>query len=102
MGWFESQIEERERSDSMKLEASLRALSDAVTGKRSSGGMNMIAQAKSALEAVLGYYGAKAAEPPRGVGDDRGARALRVARKRPQQGERGFDVHAHRLSRARD
>lgn len=71
MGWFESQIEERERSDSMKLEASLRALSDAVTGKRSSGGMNMIAQAKSALEAVLGYYGAKAAEPPRGMDDVR-------------------------------
>ena len=62
MGWFESQIEERERSDAAKLEASLRALCDAVTGKDTSSGVDMVAQASSALAAVLGYYGAKPAE----------------------------------------
>ncbi len=69
MGWFESQIEERERSDAAKLEASLRALCDAVTGKGTSSGVDMVAQASSALAAVLGYYGAKPAEPPRGMED---------------------------------
>lgn len=69
MGWFESQIEERERSDAAKLEASLRALCDAVTGKDTSSGVDMVAQASSALAAVLGYYGAKPAEPPRGMED---------------------------------
>ena len=69
MGWFESQIEERERADAVKLEASLRALSDAVTGKRAADGVDAVSQAKSAVAAVLGYYGAKPSDPPRGVTD---------------------------------
>lgn len=71
MGWFESQIVERERADSAKLEASLRALSDAVTGRRTSEGTDAAAQAKSAIASVLRYYGATAAEPPRGMDDIR-------------------------------
>lgn len=61
MGWFESQIEERRRSDEQLLEESLRAISDAVAGKaRSCGsGSGSGAAAQAALEAVLAYYGAK-------------------------------------------
>lgn len=69
VGWFESQIEERERADAAKLEASLRALSDAVTGERTAEGIDAVSQAKSAVAAVLGYYGAKPSDPPRGVTD---------------------------------
>lgn len=64
MGWFESQIEERERADAARLEASLRALSDAVTGKRSARGTDGIELAKDALTAVLRYYGASPAKTP--------------------------------------
>ncbi|MDO4849787.1 MAG: ATP-binding cassette domain-containing protein [Coriobacteriia bacterium] len=59
MGWFESQIEERQRSDEQLLEESLRAISDAVAGKARAGGPDAAAQAQAALEAVLAYYGAK-------------------------------------------
>lgn len=69
MGWFESQIEERERADAAKLDVALRALSDAVTGKRTADAADALAQANSAIAAVIGYYGAKAADPPRGMKD---------------------------------
>ncbi len=71
MGWFESQVEERKRSDAARLDVALRRLSDAVTGKRTAEGGDELSQAKSAMAAVLGYYGAKASEPPRGMSDMR-------------------------------
>ena len=69
MGWFESQIKERERADAAKLDVALRSLSDAVTGKRTAESGNAVALANSAIAAAIGYYGARAAEPPRGMDD---------------------------------
>ena len=57
MDWLENQIEARERGDARMLEESLRAISNAITGKASNGGTDLAAQAKSALAAVLKYYG---------------------------------------------
>lgn len=62
MDWFENQIKERELSDKRMLEESLRAISDAITGKIRDGGTDYAVQARSVLTAVLGYYGAKLPE----------------------------------------
>ena len=70
MGWFESQIEERRRSDEQLLEESLRAISDAVVGKARLGASDAAAQAQAALEAVLAYYGAKLPEGAELAGDE--------------------------------
>lgn len=59
MGWFEYQIEEREREDDRRLQEALRQISDAITGKTSADDADLSAQAHTALAAVLGYYGAK-------------------------------------------
>ena len=59
MGWFESQIEERRAADDAMLADSLRGISDAVTGRVTTSGTDAAAQARSALDAVLRYYGAK-------------------------------------------
>ncbi len=64
MGWFESQIEERERADERMLEESLRQISGAITGRIETGDVDMAAQAKSALAAVLKYYGENLPEGP--------------------------------------
>ena len=71
MGWFESQVEERRRSDDERLEAALRRLSDAVTGKRTAEANSTMAQATGALDIVLAYYGVEGSEAPRGVVDVR-------------------------------
>ena len=62
MDWLENQIRERERTDSQMLEESLRAISDAITGKIHDGEVDFAEQARSALDAVLRYYGAKLPE----------------------------------------
>lgn len=67
MGWFENQIELREQEDARRLEEALRALAGSVTGRSTTSGNDAISQAKDSLSAVLAYYGAKAAEPPRGL-----------------------------------
>ncbi len=64
MGWFESQIEERERADERLLEESLHQISDAITGRIEAGNIDMAAQAKSALAAVLKYYGEDLPDSP--------------------------------------
>ncbi len=66
MGWFESQIEERRAADDAMLADSLRGISDAVTGRVTTSGTDAAAQAKSALDAVLRYYGAKDDDAPGG------------------------------------
>lgn len=71
MGWFESQVEERRRSDDERLEAALRRLSDAVTGKRTADANSTMEQATGALDIVLAYYGVEGSEAPRGVVDVR-------------------------------
>ena len=58
MGWFESQIEERERADERLLEESLRAISSSITGRIETGDVDIAAQTENALAAVLKYYGA--------------------------------------------
>ena len=58
MGWFEHQIEERGREDDRRLEESLRGLSDAITGASTREGTDAAMRARSALSAVLAYYGA--------------------------------------------
>ena len=60
MGWFESQIEERRQSDEQQLQDSLLEIADAITGRNHDGGTDAAAYAKSALSAVLRYYGATA------------------------------------------
>lgn len=67
MNLFESQVEQRRRCDDERLEAALKRLSDAVTGARTAEGASRMAQAGSALDYVLAYYGVEGAEPPRGV-----------------------------------
>ena len=57
MGWFENQIEERGREDDRRLEESLRGLSDAITGRSTREGADAAVRARSALSAVLAYYG---------------------------------------------
>lgn len=57
MDWLDNQIEERERNDSQMLEESIRAISDAITGKIHNGEVDYATQARSALDAVLRYYG---------------------------------------------
>lgn len=62
MDWFEDQIKERELGDKHMLEESLRAISNAITGKIRDGGTDYASQARSALTAVMGYYGAELPE----------------------------------------
>lgn len=57
MGWFESQIEERRSSDQKRIEESLQNIADAITGRIRNGGIEAAEQAKTALSAVLRYYG---------------------------------------------
>ena len=67
MGWFESQVEERRRSDDERLEAALRRLSDSVTGGHTADAGSKVAQATGALDIVLAYYGVEGSDAPRGV-----------------------------------
>ena len=69
MGWFESQVEERRRSDDERLEAALRRLSDSVTGGHTADAGSKVAQATGALDIVLAYYGVEGSDAPRGVKD---------------------------------
>lgn len=62
MGWFENQIEERGREDERRLAESLRGLSDAITGRSTREGTDAAVQARSALSAVLAYYGERLPE----------------------------------------
>ena len=57
MGWFEHQIDERRREDDRRLDESLRGLSDAITGRSTREGTDAAVRARSALSAVLAYYG---------------------------------------------
>ena len=67
MNLFESQVEVRRRYDDERLEAALQRLSDSVTGARTAEGTSRMAQAGSALDYVLAYYGVEGGEPVRGV-----------------------------------
>ena len=62
MGWFEHQIDERRREDDRRLDESLRGLSDAITGRSTREGTDAAVRARSALSAVLAYYGEKLPE----------------------------------------
>ena len=59
MSWFENQIEQRREADEKRLSESLQEISDAITGRIHAGGTEAAEQAKTALAAVLRYYGAK-------------------------------------------
>ncbi len=67
MGWFENQIEERRSADAARLDAALQKLTSAVTGREVISATDAAIQAKSALEAILAFYGFKTKEAPRNL-----------------------------------
>ncbi len=66
MGWFDNQIKERLRCDEERFDAAMWELNAAVTGRDAGRGEEYARQARDAVADVLGYYGAKPRELPRG------------------------------------